>query len=252
MQPIVYVPIIAVVVIGAAAVFFISYKRRPSEEHKKEVEKFLDSVVSTSLSIISKRIDEIEQVTKAKVDIESLEDFINSYSDYIEKSIRDSIIMSAEDLKNGNALSKIAYNLLVKKDYLDKFLEDIISDNNVGEKLAKIWEDSMTERIDEASKVDKELEDVFNENEYYENEEFDRKDLTESKSPEESIKDLPEEERKKEEEKIANLNPPKDTDEEEAYDENDSSMEIVESEEVDYFFDSKGRKRNKATGRYMK
>lgn len=250
MQPSIYIPIITVVVLGAI-VFFISYKRRPSEEHKNEVNKFLNSMLDMCEELIVNILDDIEKSIKDDTEIESLEDFIKEQLDFIEESIRDSVIMAAEDLKDGDAFSKIAYRLLVKKEYLDKFIESLISDENVSEKLSTIWEESMKDRIEIASKVDEELEDKFDEKDYYEDEEFDRKDLEASKPQEESIKELPEEERKKEEEKIANLNPQKDTDEEEDYDENDSSMELVD-EEVDYFFDSNGRKRNKATGRYMK
>jgi hypothetical protein len=251
MEPSIYIPIITVVVLGII-VFFISYKRRPSEEHKNEVNKFLNSMLEMCENLIVNILDDIEKSIKEDTEIESLEDFIKEYSDYIEKSIRDAVITAAEDLKDGDSFSKIAYRLLIKKNYLDKFIESLITDENVGKKLAAIWEESMKVRIELASKVDEELEDKYDEKDYYEDEEFDRIDLEESKTLEESIKDLPEEERKKEEEKIANLNPQKDTDEEEDYDENDSSMELVESEEVDYFFDSNGRKRNKATGRYMK
>ena len=48
-------------------------------------------------------------------------------------------------------------------------------------------------------------------------------------------------------EELSKLNPPKD--EEEEYDPEDESMEIVDD---DTYIDDKGRKRNKTTGRFVK
>ena len=250
MEPAVYVPIITLVVLGGV-VFIVRAIRKPKEKDKEQIDEFLNSVEKLASDLIINTLDTIEEM-KDDGTILNLDTFVSESLDLIHVNLYDAIYRIAEDEKNTNSISKIAFRCLINKGLLDQFITKIINSSNAKEKLGEIWDEKFEDRLSEAEKADENVKGKFdNEEEYYENEEFDKEDLEPAKSPEEAIEDLPEDIKEKEKEKIANLNPQKDTDEEEEFDE--ESMDIVENEEeLDYFFDSKGRKRNKATGRYMK
>lgn len=249
MEPVVYVPIISLVVLGGI-IFVIRSIRKPKEQDKEQMDEFLKSVEQTASDLIINIIDTIEE-QKEEGTILDLDTFVEESLSLIHVSLYDAIYKIAEKEKDTNTISKIAFYFLTKKGLIDEWIANIITISGAKTKLGEIWDEKFGERLEEAEKADENVKGQFdNEDEYYEEEEFNREDLEPSKAPEEAVKDLPDEEREKEEEKIANLNPQKDTDEEEEFDE--ESMDIVEEEEVDYFFDSKGRKRNKANGRYMK
>ena len=207
MQPEIYIPIISVVVL-AVIVFIVRKKTTPSEEDKKEVEDFLNSIADDCTELILKTIDDIADAAETG-DIKSLDVFISDSLGFIEVSVTDALTVIAEKHKNDNTLSKIAYRLLTKKDFLDKFIVNIIKDIGVEDKLTEVWEENFSERLEKAEKVDEELEGKYdNEEEYFEKEESKPEDLEAAITPEE---------RAKEENKKVELNPPKDTDEEEAY-----------------------------------
>ena len=249
MEPAVYVPIISLVVLGGI-IFVVRSIRKPKEQDKEQMDEFLKSVEQTASDLIINILDTIEE-QKEEGTILDLDTFVEESLSLIHVSLYDAIYKIAEKEKDTNTISKIAFHFLTKKGLIDEWIANIITISGARTKLGEIWDEKFGERLEEAEKADENVKGQFdNEDEYYEKEEFNREDLEPSKAPEEAVKDLPDEEREKEEEKIANLNPQKDTDEEEEFDE--ESMDIVEEEEVDYFFDSKGRKRNKATGRYMK
>ena len=124
---------------------------------------------------------------------------------------------------------------VIDKEYVEKFVSNLIDDIGLSARLESMWIDKI-ELISnqEAESLDNELQNEFANEELYFEESF--------------LEELPlaqEEEISPEE--LEKLNPQ--VDEEESFNPEDSSMEVVE-EEDEFYYDDNGRKRNRATGRF--
>ena len=230
------------------AAIYLRYKNSPKQEDKEAAKKFLDGLKDTLYNMMLSIIRETDYSQyETFTDLESaiMLKINESCQKYIESELE----------KSTDALSVLALKAL-KTGMIDEFIEFIISNFNVEDTMRTHFNSIYQENLDESVKEDEKLQEEFsNEEEYYAKEE----------SSVEELDKVDEEEIINENEKhISELNPVREEGEE-PYNPDDDSMEILdegddgeetenisEDEEDDIFFDSNGRARSKATGRFIK
>lgn len=206
----------------------IRYKGSPSTYDKEQAKDFLNKlsdVFYKKMMEIINNIDFFAYPSIEELEVSVLNDIYDTIWAFVEEELKDA---AQKDILTALALK------VINKEYVTKFVDQIISSKNINERLAENWKIFHIEKVsEEVEKEDEELQQKYSDPSLY-NEDFDVKDLE------------PVQEVKPTEEELAQLNPQVDTDEVN-YDDEDSSVEMIE-----IIVDKNGRKRNKATGRFVK
>ena len=237
--------LIGLVLIIACIIFLYFRKKKIEEYADTESKIFLSDLTSSIVGVI----DDYLTMDNFKKVIENhyLDDFADSenyimnivVNDLYEK-LYDFILEELEKMSHKDNISKAMYKLIKNSRNIPdsstyNFLFHILDSDSVKHEI-----DSLTSNYwEEYKKQLDELEDKhsnISEDEYIENLEDEPSFEPEKEDPDE----INEEE----------INPP--SDEEIPFDENIDEVIEEGEEEVSYFFDSKGRKRDKKTGRYTK
>lgn len=228
--------IVLVVFIG---VIYYRYKNSPKEEDKEAAKKFLDglkdNIYNMMLGIIRDfKYDEYDNLNDIQSEI--LIRINNMCEQYIEQELE----------KSSDILSVLALKAL-KTGMIPKYIDDIISSFNIEGTIEVHTNAIFQANLDESEKEDEKLQEEYSdETKYYAEEETNI----------ESLEKVNEEELEKEEEEHKDeLNPVRD--EEESYNPEDISMEILDDDQTgdednDIYYDAKGRARSKKTGKYVK
>ena len=223
-------------------IIYFRLKNSPKQEDKEAAKKFLEGLKDNLYNLMLNIIRDFDYSQyESFVDMEANIMFrINECCHlYIEKELE----------KQTDLLSVLALKAL-KSGMIDEFIEFIISTFNVDETIKSHANKIQQDTLDESVKEDNKLQEKFsNEEEYYSNEE----------STNEDLEKVNEEELKKEEESHKDEIIPM-IDDEEPYNPEDPSMEVLEdgddgkenNNNEDIYYDSTGRARSKSTGRYVK
>jgi hypothetical protein len=233
---------IGICLLAIIAIFVIltSIKRTGN---KKEAEEFLqglsDRIRDIILEIIRtfdpSEIKDISEDTIVKIETAILEKIYNVCWGYVKDKVENELN------KNPDFFTQAVLALLENKDFVEKFIQDIINGDGYygelihskAENIKKVVIENQNEQIE---KVDKELEKEFSDQDKY-FEEVTEDDLSVGEFKEEPT-----------EEELSKLNPQ--VDEPEDLDpENDPSVELIND---DIYFDKSGRARSKKTGKWTK
>ena len=213
-----------ILIIGG--VFFYKYKTSPSSEDRESAKKFLkgmrDVLYNKALDII-KNFDYTKYDSLLEIEAEVINQIITELKAYI----------TAELEKSTDLLSVLAIRCL-NTSMIEDFIRELLEQINPSDEMLKYMSPSMIENIELANDEDKELEEKFSDEKEYNEEEMET-------LPEAEEESIPEEELEK-------LNPQ--TDEEEEFNEEDSSMEVIDNEDI--YIDKSGRPRSKLTGKWVK
>ena len=201
--------IIGGIVILAILIFIIAVELRKSADKKNALE-FLQGLGDKILEVI---LDTINSASPEK--FHTLVDFQNYLLEQIYNNVWDYLTDKVNSDSTVDSITKIFFKY-IDKDTLTKFINEIIEKNNLNEKVTNIFVSNSIEStektiVDEDNKLAKEYSDT----EKY-NENVSDKDLE------------PAEELVPSDDEIAAINPQKD--EEEDYNANDVSMELVEDD----------------------
>ena len=206
----------------------IRMKNNPSAADKEAAKKFLEGLEDT---FYKKMLDIITNINFTKYDsVGTMEaniicDIYDTIWDYIQDKTKDLV---KEDI-----LTALIVKVL-DKEFVNDFIDNLVVKYKINDKLEEAWNNNFKTKSNEAVEEDKILQDKFKDSDQY------IENSTTSDLP-------PVEKTEPTAEELSKLNPPKD--EEEEYDPEDESMEIVDD---DTYIDDKGRKRNKTTGRFVK
>lgn len=227
--------IIGGIIILAVIVFAIWFrlKTHPSKADKQAAEDFLNGLADNIYKMITKIINEI--------DLSKYDSLENLESDILKKiydSVFDYIQSQLAEAANEDILSALVLKVL-DKDTIYKFIDKLINNKDVNGQLTNLWDSNkIKEQSSDIENEDKELTEEYSDQTKYADKIDDKENLQDSLPPaEEPV--LTQEE-------LNSINPQKD--EEEEYNPNDISMEIVED---DTYIDKRGRRRSKKTGRYV-
>lgn len=218
------IPIIALIVI-VAIIIILDKKFIPSKADKQKARDFLVSLKDTIHAVMLKAISEFNFSTYTGTDDIEI-DMIGD----IFIAIKDCIEIEAYNTKND--LKPLVIKALESPLLIDDFIMTMIDEYKIKDVIYDTVNNYIQSKNIEIESEDKKLEEQFSSDDYNEEEM--------EVLPEAVKEEVPEEELKK-------LNPP--SDEEEAYNANDSSMELVNE---DIFYDKNGRARSKTTGKYVK
>ena len=201
--------IIGGIVILAILIFVIAVELRKSADKKNALE-FLQGLGDKILEVI---LDTINSASPEK--FYTLVDFQNYLLEQIYNNVWDYLTDKVNSDSTVDSITKIFFKY-IDKDTLTKFINEIIEKNNLNEKVTNIFVSNSIEStektiVDEDNKLAKEYSDT----EKY-NENVSDKDLE------------PAEELVPSDDEIATINPQKD--EEEDYNANDVSMELIEDD----------------------
>lgn len=179
---------------------------------KESATSFLASLTNTfynSIIEIINGIDLSSYSTLIEFETDVLSQIYDKMWDFVEGQI-------AEAAKT-DILSAVALQIL-NKDFLTKFIDDLIEDNHILDKMVDRWNSKIETTSESMVEEDKKLQETFSDSKQY-NEESSYNDLP---PVEETV--IPEEE-------LSKLNPQ--TDEIQDYDpETDSSVEVVEEDDA--------------------
>lgn len=242
-------------------VIFFRYKNSPKEEDKESAKKFLEGLKD---ALYNKMIGIIRDFN-----------YDDNYTDYsylqntilikINETCKEYIEQELE--KSTDALSVLALRALKSgliEDYINELINSFNIDGAIEVHTASLYQTNLNESEKEDEKLTEEYSD---ESKYYANEESDKSKL-EKTNEEELEKEI----EKEEEEHKAELNPVRE--EEEAYNPDDDSMEILDEEvieetstekssdnnlnilefdedEDEIIYDSENRPISKLTGKYI-
>lgn len=229
--------IIVLAIIGT--IFYIRLKNSPKEEDKESARKFLeglkDGLNNLIVGIIRDfKYDDYDNFVDIKNDV--LIRINDMCETYIDQKISES----------NDVLSILALKAL-KSGMISDFIDEVISNFNVEGTIEVHATRILQANLDESEKEDKELQEEFkSETDYY----------LEKECTVDQLEKVSEEELKEEEEKhISEIKPPRDDEEE--YNPEDPSMEILKEDETgdednNIYYDSNGRARSKSTGKFVK
>lgn len=226
------------------AVFIFIRKKKAKDIYlESESKLFLSNLTSAVMDVIDDylTIDNFKKVLEDHY----LDDFVDSdnyimnliINDLYDK-IYDFILLELEEMSTRDSLSKSLYKFVKKsRDIPDSivynFIYHILESDNIKLEIENL-------SVDYWEKYRKELDDLEDEHQFSNEEDYidfeKESDFVPEKEDEDEIDE-------------SSINPP--SDEEIPFDESIDEI-IEEDEEVTYFFDSKGRKRDKKTGRYVK
>lgn len=156
-QQIICIAVLAILVVG-----IVIYKKKttPTEQQRLEAKEFLDKITDSLLIVIKNTI------TKASPNgYLSLEDFLNDVYD----TIYNETWLEVERQMKEMFEDKPEYSIMVKlidKESVDCIVSVLISDNNIEEKLSKVFEEVMKSKIESMEKEDQEAAKIA---EAYEN-----------------------------------------------------------------------------------
>lgn len=221
-------------ILGGAAVLIciiiaiaIRLKTNPSGISKDAATKFLEGLADTFYEKIMEIINNIDfSKYNSLVELEAgiLNDIYDTVWEYVESQL--------QEASKSDILTTLALKVL-NKDFVNSFVDNIISQYNINEKLEAAWAEHFEEKTAE-------LEATADESE------FTGSDYVE----EASDTDLaPAQEEEVSEEELAKLNPQTD-DGIELDPETNAAVEVVEDED-DVTVDKNGRKRSKTTGKFV-
>lgn len=218
----------AVILICIIVAIVIRYKSNPSAIDKESAKKFLDGLSDTFYDKIMDIINNID-FSKYNSLVELEADVLNAIYETIWNYVEEEL----KDTAKTDILTALALKVL-NKDFVDKFVEDLINKLNIEWKLEAAW--SKNHNFDDKVKeIQNNDVSEFTGNDYVEDSSsVELEPATEEKIPEEALKKLI----------------PQSDDEEVLDPENDNSVEVVE-DDSNVTIDSKGRKRDKKTGRFV-
>lgn len=200
------VGVILVLIFGT--VVYLKYRLSPKQEDKEEAKNFLlqlkDDLYALMIDTIIE-FDYTKYTSIAEMEIEVVNSVIDTCKQTIKNAIKDS-----QDI-----LSILVLKCL-DNDMIEKFILQLIEEYAVKEKVDTKIGEIIKDRYSEAEEEDKALAEQFSNQDLYVEEEIPVKDLP----PVDEIT-IPADE-------LAKLNPQ--VDEEEAFNSEDESMEIVEEE----------------------
>lgn len=207
-------------------VVFLRWRLTPSKEQKKKAMDFLkgleEALYARILEIIKTfNIDDYKDLASLEIDL------LSKIKEVAKAYILDELKKSDQDLFTVLMLK------FLSTDMIEKFILSLIDNHKIVD-LIEQRAASKFKSVEEIEAEDAEKVKEFSSDDY--NEEFDE------------IKDLePAEEPEPTEEELAQLNPQKD--EEEEYNPNDESMEVIDD---DLYIDASGRLRSKKTNKWVK
>lgn len=218
----------AVILICIIVAIVIRYKSNPSAIDKESAKKFLDGLSDTFYDKIMEIINNID-FSKYNSLVELEADVLNTIYETIWNYVEEEL----KDAAKTDILTALALKVL-NKDFVDKFVEDLINKLNIEWKLEAAW--SKNHNFDDKVKeIQNNDVSEFTGNDYVEDSSsVELEPATEEKIPEEELKKLI----------------PQSDDEEVLDPENDNSVEVVD-DDSNVTIDSKGRKRDKKTGRFV-
>lgn len=207
---------------------FIRFKTNPSIYDKEMAEKFLQdlsNVFYDKIMEIINNINFLDYSSLEELEVDILKQIYDTIWEFVEKELKEA---AEKDILTALALK------VLDKNYIDKFIDKIVEESKVSEKLSTNWSLYIERKNEVIEEEDKNLQEEFSNNEEY-NADFDVKDLPPAEQSEPTDEDL------------AGLNPP--SEEDPVYDDNDDSVEPIEDES--YTIDSNGRKHDKNTGKFI-
>lgn len=212
---------------------YIRMKKNPSIYDKKAAQEFLEGLSNVFYDKIMEIVNGINfsdfnsiEELEAKV----FHDIYDTIWEYVSKELEEA---SKKDILTALVLK------VINKEFVDKFIDNLLENEDIIPKIENGWKTSKIEATsDQILKEEEKVAKEFSDKSQY-NEDFNKEDLPKGGD----VIDVDEEAAK-------NLVPAKDVSEDDLkYDtENDDSVEIMDDET---FVDSKGRKRDKKTGRYV-
>lgn len=231
---------LGVLLIIVIASVIISIKKNGD---KKEAKAFLEG--------LAEQIEEVILDTLSKLDIKDFTDptAIEKIEAEILKKIYDAAWKYVQTVVENNIdsnkdfFTKAILALLKNKEFVEEFIKELINGsditNVIWSKSRTILIDANSVQVEEIEKEDQELQEEFSDEEKY-IEEITDEDQTHGESIEFPT-----------EEELAQLNPQVD-EPEELDPENDPSVEAIDDEEPDIYYDKSGRARSRKTGKWVK
>lgn len=218
---------------------------------KREVDDFLNGIIDIVYTNIKEQIDansdiDIKELLDRDVSNSNINEDTDTVVNMLIKVIYDStvdiVLTEVEKNKNNNFISKLAYRMLTRE-YVEKFVSKCFDMYYVKLELNDLCVNVVKKSFEEEEETESEYLDKFSGPDYVENSED--VPLEPVQTLEETLNDpsVPEEEKEKIRYELDQLNP-------QSEEEKDEFDEVVEAD--DFFYDSKGRKRDKKTGRYTK
>lgn len=214
----------------ALAIIIRAKSNKPTVADKITAKEFLDGL---SDAFYNKMIDIVNTVDITKYDsiykleadlLSEIYDACWTYTDQQLSEHKEEDILTAMVLR------------VIDKEFVIKFINELFTNKELHVKIEELWNNKFNLVSEEVIKEDDALIEEFSNPEEYV-EEFNEAELEEAKDI------VPTEE------EIAALNPQVEIDEVEYDPETDTSVEIIEEDDV--YIDKKGRKRSKSTGRYV-
>lgn len=225
-------------------IFVIIYSIKKTGD-KKEANEFLETLSKQLKSLI---IDIIRNFDPK--DIQDLdEDKIATIETQILKKIYDTCwecirnIVKEKSQEEPDFFTSAVLALLENRDFIEEFINNLITNTTtqsiIHSRAVYISNNIEEDRITESEERDIELQEEFSDQDKY-IEEITDEDQTYGEEIEEPT-----------EEELAELNPQVD-EPEELDPENDPSVEVIENEEDDIYYDKSGRPRSRKTGKWVK
>lgn len=205
----------------------IRFKTNKASYNKNEVKEFLNGLSNV---FYDKVVDIINNIDFSVYG--SLEEMETAIISEMYDTIWEFVESKLKELSKTDVVTAIILKTLDKK-VVEDFLEEWMNDNEIINKLEARWNDNFKSNVEETVENDKKLQEEFSGSDY--NESFSEEDL----APAAERVEISNEE-------MASLVPP--SDDEEEYNPDDESMEVLDD---DTYVDDSGRKRSKTTGRYV-
>ena len=221
------------VIVGIALVLifgtivYLKYKLSPNADDKEKAKNFLIQLKDDLYDLMINTIIEFDYSKYASISEMEI-DVINSVIDTCKTSIR-------KEIEESKDLLSVLVLKCLDSEMIEKFIMDLIKEFDINDKVNTKIGEVVKDRYAEAEEEDKELVNKFSDQSLYVEEELPIEDLPPAEKPVVNP------------EVLANLNPQ--VDEEEEFNSEDESMEIVDEET---YVDTNGRLRSKSTGQYVK
>lgn len=206
--------------------FSLYIKRRSKGKEIANIflEGLRDSIYNNMLKVIKKfKYNNYDNLVGIETAV--IKEMISSSVEYIENEIIES-----------STLTKLTIKFLTT-DYIEKFVKNIVNSIDVLKNIEKQLGDKYEEFAKNTIVEEEKYTEEFKNNNYYESDEDVKLEYTENR-------ELTEEEK----EEFKNLNPQ--IEEEESFNKDDDSMEVID--ESKYYIDSRGRVHDKSTGKFVK
>ena len=218
--------VVFIILIGLIS-FSIYIKRRAKgkEIAKIFLEGLRDNIYNNMLKVIKKfKYNNYDNLVGIETAV--IKEMISSSVEYVQNEIIES-----------PTLTRFAINFLYTTDTIENFVKIVVNSIDVSKNIEKQLGDKYEEFVKNTIAEEEKYTEEFKNNNYYESDEDVKLEYTENR-------ELTEEEK----EEIKNLNPQ--TDEEESFNKDDDSMEVID--ESKYYIDSRGRVHDKSTGKFVK